>query len=90
MADAWTQPYQQNYFQQAQTVGPGTTTRSRGKCSGKGLRAGRLRVKAETLVVPARAAAFSAFFLRTVTGTYRFHPQSLMPVPSAAQASRAA
>ena len=41
-----------------QAVGPGTTTRSRGRCSGNGLRAGRLRVKAATLVV--LATAFSA------------------------------
>jgi hypothetical protein len=34
-----------------QTLGPGSTTRSRGRCSGKGWRAGRLRVKATTLVV---------------------------------------
>ena len=34
--------------QQLQAVGPGTTTRSRGRCSGNGLRAGRLRMKAAT------------------------------------------
>ena len=33
------------------SVGPGTITRSRGRCSGKGLRAGRLRVNAVTVVV---------------------------------------
>ena len=36
--------------QHRQTVGPGSTTRSRGRCSGKGWRAGRLRVKATTFV----------------------------------------
>ena len=44
--------------QQAQAVGPGTITRSRGRCSGKGWRAGRLRVNAATFVV--LAAAISA------------------------------
>ena len=38
-----------------QAVGPGTITRSRGRCSGNGLRAGRLRVKAATVVVLATA-----------------------------------
>jgi hypothetical protein len=37
--------------QQRQAVGPGTITRSRGRCAGNGLRAGRLRVKAATVVV---------------------------------------
>jgi hypothetical protein len=46
--------------QHAQAVGPGTMMRSRGKCSGKGLRAGRLRVKADTCVVPALAVVCSA------------------------------
>src|SRR5260370_12214135 len=48
--------------QQRQTVGPGSTTWSRGKRSGKGWRAGRLRVKATTLVVlaTARSAAISS------------------------------
>ena len=36
-------------------VGPGTITRSRGRCSGNGLRAGRLRVNAATFVVLATA-----------------------------------
>ena len=36
------------------------TTRSRGRCSGNGLREGRWRVKAETFVVPAFRAARSA------------------------------
>ena len=36
--------------QHGQVVGPGSTTRSRGRCSGKGWRAGRLRVKATTFV----------------------------------------
>jgi len=36
---------------------PGTTMRSRGRCSGKGLRAGRLREKAATLVVLATACS---------------------------------
>jgi hypothetical protein len=44
--------------QQAQALVPGTITRSRGRCSGSGLREGRLRLKAATLVVS--AAAFSA------------------------------
>ena len=34
--------------QQGQAVGPGTITRSRGRCAGNGLRAGFLRVKART------------------------------------------
>lgn len=34
--------------QQEQVVGPGSTTRSGGRCSGNGLRAGRLRVDAAT------------------------------------------
>ena len=46
--------------QQAQTEGDGTTTRSRGKWSGKGLRAGCLRTKPVTCVIPALAAARSA------------------------------
>src|SRR3954449_10651116 len=41
--------------QHRQVVGPGSTTRARGRCSGKGWRAGRLRVKATTFVVFARA-----------------------------------
>src|SRR5450830_209139 len=41
--------------QKRQAVGPVTITRSRGRCSGKGLRAGRLRVKAATVVVLATA-----------------------------------
>ena len=44
--------------QHAQDVGPGTTTRSRGRWSGKGLRAGLRRTNPFTSVV--RAAAFSA------------------------------
>ena len=44
--------------QQGQLVGPGTITRSRGRCSGKGWREGRLRVTAATLCV--LAAAISA------------------------------
>src|SRR5271165_1184019 len=49
--------------QHRQTVGPGSLTRSRGKCSGKGWRAGRLRVNATTLVVldTARSAAISSW-----------------------------
>src|SRR3954468_12183351 len=48
--------------QHRQATGPGSTTRSRGRCSGKGWRAGRLRVKATTLVVfaTARSAAISS------------------------------
>ena len=42
--------------QQAQAVGAGSTTRSRGRCSGNGLRDGRLRVKAATFVVLAAAS----------------------------------
>ena len=34
--------------------GPGTISRSRGRCSGKGLRDGRLRVKADTRGGPGR------------------------------------
>ena len=44
--------------QQAHAVGAGTITRSRGRCSGKGLRDGRLRVNDPTFVV--LAAAISA------------------------------
>src|SRR4030081_1108346 len=44
--------------QQAQAVGPGTITRSRGRWAGKGLRAGRLRVNDVSFVV--LAAAISA------------------------------
>ena len=44
--------------QQAQSVGPGTTTRSRGRCSGKGLRDGLRRTNPFTSVVC--DAAFSA------------------------------
>jgi hypothetical protein len=44
--------------QQVHAVGPGTMTRSRGRWSGKGLRAGRLRMNGATLVV--LAAALSA------------------------------
>src|SRR5713226_623968 len=48
--------------QQRQAVGPGSTTRSRGRCAGKGRRAGRLRVNAITFVVlaTARSAAISS------------------------------
>ena len=48
--------------QQAQAVGPGTITRSRGRWAGKGCRAGRLRVNDVTLVVfaAARSAAISS------------------------------
>jgi hypothetical protein len=45
--------------QQLQVAGAATTTRSRGRCSGNGLRPGRRRVKARTDVV-ALAAARSA------------------------------
>jgi hypothetical protein len=44
--------------QHGQAVGPATITRSRCRCSGNGLRDGRLRVNAATCVV--FAAAFSA------------------------------
>jgi hypothetical protein len=56
-----------------QVVGPGTTTRSRGSCSGNGLRAGRLRVNAATFVV--FAAAFSAAISSSVAELSRqlFH-----------------
>src|SRR5260370_37575889 len=37
--------------QHAHDVGPGTITRSRGRCAENGLRAGLLRVKARTAVV---------------------------------------
>jgi hypothetical protein len=45
-----------------QAAGLGSTTRSRGRCSGKGWRAGRLRVKATTFVVfaTAHSAAISS------------------------------
>ena len=48
--------------QQAQVTGPGTITRSRGKCAGNGLRDGRLRVNGATVVVVfvVLAAAISA------------------------------
>jgi hypothetical protein len=46
--------------QQAQAVGPGMITRSRGRCSGNGLRDGRLRVNDATFVVAVWAAASSA------------------------------
>src|ERR1700687_3130735 len=46
--------------QQAQLDGAAIITRSRGRCSGNGLREGRLRVKADTVVVLAFAAACSA------------------------------
>src|SRR5258705_5326548 len=48
--------------QQAHAVGPDTITRSRGRCSGKGLRDGRLRVNDATSVVvfAVLAAAISA------------------------------
>ena len=39
--------------QQAQDVGGGTTTRSRGRCAGNGLRAGLRRVNPLTSAVPA-------------------------------------
>ncbi|WP_234838010.1 hypothetical protein [Sinorhizobium meliloti] len=38
-----------------QLMGPGTTTRSRGRCSGKTAFTGRLRVKPATLTVAATA-----------------------------------
>ncbi len=48
--------------QHRQAVGPGSTTRSRGRCAGKGWRAGRLRVNATTFVVlaVARSPAISS------------------------------
>ncbi len=48
--------------QQAQAVGAGTTTRSRGRCAGNGLRAGLRRVNPLTSVVSAaaRSAASSS------------------------------
>src|SRR5262245_27798218 len=46
--------------QHAQAVGPGTMTRSRGRCAGNGLREGFSRVKPRTAVVSlAEAATFS-------------------------------
>src|SRR5215831_12565700 len=42
--------------QQAQALGPGTITRSRGRCAGNGLRDGLRRVKARTCVVSLLAA----------------------------------
>lgn len=44
--------------QQAHTTGPGTITRSRGRCPGNGWRDGRLRVNDATFMV--LAAAISA------------------------------
>ena len=55
--------------QQAQAVGPGTRTRSRGKCAGNGWRRGRLRVKAATVVV--LAAASSAAISSSVAAASR-------------------
>ena len=48
--------------QHRQVVGPGSITRSRRRCSGKGCRAGRLRVNDTTLVVfaAARSAAIAS------------------------------
>jgi hypothetical protein len=47
--------------QQRQAVGPGTITRSRGRCAGNGLREGFLRVNGRTgIVSPAEDAACSA------------------------------
>jgi hypothetical protein len=47
-----------NDLESLRALAAGTITRSRGRCSGKGLRAGRLRVNAVTVV--AFATAFSA------------------------------
>jgi hypothetical protein len=46
--------------QQPQAVGASITTRSRGRCAGKGLRAGRRRVKARTGVFAAAARSAAA------------------------------
>ena len=43
--------------QQAQALGPGTTTRSRGRCAGNGWRDGLRRVKARTVVDTAACSA---------------------------------
>ena len=43
--------------QHSQALGAGTTTRSRGRCSGNGLRDGRRRVNALTRVVSAAACS---------------------------------
>jgi hypothetical protein len=43
--------------QRGQQAGAAITTRSRGRCSGKGLREGRLRLKPATVVVLAAAAS---------------------------------
>jgi hypothetical protein len=45
--------------QQVQVVGASTTTRSRGRCSGKGLRTGLRRVKARTVLVVVLRGLFS-------------------------------
>jgi hypothetical protein len=55
--------------QQRQAVGPGTITRSRGRCSGNGLRAGRLRVKAATVVVVPGDRAFTESITAGPDGT---------------------
>ena len=49
--------------QQAQDVGAGSTTRSRGRCSGKGRRDGRRRVNAATVVVLAAARSAAQLIL---------------------------
>src|ERR1700692_2308934 len=48
--------------QHGQAAGPGITTRSRGRCAGKGARTGFLRVKGRTTLASAGSAAilFSA------------------------------
>ena len=52
--------------QHGQSVGAGSTTCSRGRCAGKGWRAGRLRVKAATLVALATAGRDLVLARRTL------------------------
>src|SRR6516162_6615913 len=56
--------------QQPQALGPGTITRSRGRCAGNGLRADLRRVKARTCVVSLLAA--SACSAATSSSVRRF------------------
>jgi hypothetical protein len=46
--------------QHGQAVGPGITTRSRGRCAGNGARTGFLRVNGCTVVLPSGAALISS------------------------------
>ena len=69
-----------------QTLGPGSTTRSRGRCSGKGWRAGRLRVKATTLVVLAAACSAATSSSDVVLGRQiAFPPVLVLAAPDLLQ-----